>query len=166
VRRLNRPLFPDESGQVGGVCQLGFRAGDAEGGDGGDRLAVQVRDVPFDQEYLPVDVRERQVIWSGQDLDGAGGDPAVPFAGGGAGNRHPGPGQRVEGVEQGLPVLFQPRFQLPGRGDLGPLVESAAQDGGRVPGGVVVQRRAGGADVIRPYLWGSITRSGPDAWPV
>jgi hypothetical protein len=65
VKRLDRPLFPDVSGQVGGVCQLGFRAGDAKGGDGGDWLAVQVRDVPFDQEYL-VDVRERQVVGGGQ----------------------------------------------------------------------------------------------------
>jgi hypothetical protein len=77
-----------------------------------------------------------------------------------------GRGEPGEQRNHAVRVLFQPRFQLPGRGDLGPLVESAAQDDGRVPGGVVVQRRAGGADVIRPYLWGSITRSGPDAWPV
>jgi hypothetical protein len=87
VKRLDRPLFPDVSGQVGGVCLLGFRAGDAKGGDGGDRLAVQVRDVPFDQEYL-ADVRERQVVGGGQYLDGAGGDPAVAFVGSGAGDWH------------------------------------------------------------------------------
>ena len=34
VKRLDRPLFPDVSGQVGGVYLLGFRAGDAERGDG------------------------------------------------------------------------------------------------------------------------------------
>src|ERR1019366_9262667 len=48
---------------------------------------MQVRDVPFDQEYL-VDVRERQILRRGQHLDGAGGDPAVAFIGGGVGDRH------------------------------------------------------------------------------
>ena len=76
MRRLDRPLLPDVAGQGGGVCLTGFRAGDAEGGDGGDGFARQVGDVPFDEEHL-ADVREWQVIRGGQDLDGAGGDPAV-----------------------------------------------------------------------------------------
>jgi hypothetical protein len=42
VKRLDRPLFPDVSGQVGGVCLLGLRAGNAERGDRRDRLAAQV----------------------------------------------------------------------------------------------------------------------------
>jgi hypothetical protein len=46
------------------------------------------------------------------------------------------------------------RLQLPGRGDLGPLIQSAAEDGGRVPGGVVVHRRAGAADFLGPYRAG------------
>ena len=83
MKRLDRPLFPDVSGQVGGVRQPGFRAGDAKGGDGRDQLAAQVHDIPFDQEYL-ADVRERQILGGGQYLDGAGGDPAVAFVGGGA----------------------------------------------------------------------------------
>ena len=86
VKRLDRPLFPDVR-QAGRVCLPGFRAGDAERGDGGDRLAVQVGDVPLDEEHL-ADVRERQILRRGQHLDGAGGDPAVSFVGGGAGYRH------------------------------------------------------------------------------
>ena len=65
VQRLNRPLFPDVSGQGGGVCLPGFRAGDAERGDSRDRLAVQAGDVPFDQEHL-ADVRERQIVGAGK----------------------------------------------------------------------------------------------------
>ena len=105
VKRLDRPLFPDVSGQAGSVCLPGFRAGDAERGDGGDRLAVQVRDVPLDEEHL-ADVRERQILGRGQDLDGAGGDPAVALVGGGMGYRHLAPGQRVESIEQGRRFSF------------------------------------------------------------
>jgi hypothetical protein len=65
VQRLDRPLFPDVSGQARGVCLLGLRAGDAERGDGGDRLAVQAGDVPLDEEHL-ADVRERQVVGAGR----------------------------------------------------------------------------------------------------
>jgi len=51
-------------------------------------------------------VRERQIIWRGQDLDGAGGDPAMAAVGGGIGDRSAPPGQGVQGVEQaGLVVL-------------------------------------------------------------
>lgn len=85
MQGLDRPLFPDVSGQVGGVCLAGFRAGDAKRSDGRDRVAVQAGDVPFDQEHL-ADVRERQAVGGGQDLDGAGGDPAVASVGGGVGN--------------------------------------------------------------------------------
>ena len=91
VQGLDRPLFPDVAGQGGGVCLPGFRAGDAECGDGRDRLAVQVRDVPFDQEHL-ADVRERRIVRRGQDLDGAGGNAAVALIGGGMGDEPPRPG--------------------------------------------------------------------------
>ena len=111
VKRLDRPLFPDVAGQVGGVCLPGFRAGDAECGDGRDRLAVQVRDVPFDEEHL-ADVRERQVVGGGQDLDGAGGDPAVAFIGGGMSDRNLAPRQRVESTEQCPPVLLHRKHEL------------------------------------------------------
>ena len=62
-----------------------------------------------------------------------------------------GRGKPGEQSNHAAPMLFQPRIQLPGRGDLGPLVERAARDGGRVPGGGVVHRRLGVADVVRPY---------------
>jgi len=67
-QRLDRPLVPDIPGQVGGVCVLGSRAGDAERGDSGYRLAAQAGDVPLDEEHL-ADVRERQAVRGGQDLD-------------------------------------------------------------------------------------------------
>ena len=87
MKRLDRPLLPDVSGQVRGVCLLGFRAGDAERGDSRDRLAAQVSDVPLDEEHL-ADVRKRQILRRGRHLDGAGGDPAVTLISGGAGYRH------------------------------------------------------------------------------
>ena len=65
-----------------------------------------------------------------------------------------GRGEPGEQRDHAVRVLFQPRFQLPGRGELGPLIEIAAQDGGRVPGRVVVHRRAGAADLVRPYRAG------------
>lgn len=76
------------SGQGGGIGPVRFRAGDAEGGDGRDWLAVQVGDVPLDEEYL-ADVRERQPFGGGQDLDRAGGDPPVALVGGGTSATHP-----------------------------------------------------------------------------
>lgn len=111
MQGLDRPLFPDVSGQVGGVCLAGFRAGDAKRSDGRDRVAVQAGDVPFDQEHL-ADVRERQAVGGGQDLDGAGGDPAVASVGGGVGDGYLAPWQRIEGVEQGLPVLLHRKHEL------------------------------------------------------
>jgi hypothetical protein len=81
VKRLNRPLFPDVSGQAGGVCPVRGGAGHAERGYRGDRVAAQVSDVPLDQVHL-ADVRERQVLRRGQHLDGAGGDPAMAAVGG------------------------------------------------------------------------------------
>ena len=63
--------------------------------------------MPLDQVCL-TDVRERQVIWWGQDLDGAGRDPAMAAVGGGMGDRSVLPGQGVKGIEQaGLVVLGQ-----------------------------------------------------------
>lgn len=44
--------------------------------NGRDRLTLHVGDASHDEGYL-VDVRERQVAWRGQDLDGTAGDPAV-----------------------------------------------------------------------------------------
>jgi len=65
-----------------------------------------------------------------------------------------GRGEPGEQRDHAVRVLFQPRFQLPGRGELGPLIEIAAQDGGRVPGRVVVHRRAGAADLVSQPLNG------------
>ena len=86
VQGLDRPLLADIAGQVGGACPPGFRTRDAERGDGRDRLAAQAGDVPLDEEHL-ADVREREVIGSGQDLDGPGGNPAVALIGGGMSDR-------------------------------------------------------------------------------
>ena len=86
VQGLDGPLLADVAGQGGGACLFRFRAGDAERGDGRDRLAVQVGDVPLDQEDL-ADVRERQPFGGGQDLDGAGGDAPVALVGGGVRDR-------------------------------------------------------------------------------
>jgi hypothetical protein len=74
-------------------------------------FARQVGDMPFDEEHL-ADMRERQVIRGGQDLDGAGGDPAVALIGGGAGDRHLAPRQRIEYAGQGLPVLLHREHEL------------------------------------------------------
>jgi len=81
VKRLNRPLPADVGGQAGGAGAVRGGAGHAERGYCGDRVAVQVSDVPFDQVHL-ADVRERQVLRRGQHLDGAGGDPAMAAVGG------------------------------------------------------------------------------------
>ena len=79
VQGLDGPLLADVAGQAGGVRPFRFRAGDAERGDGRDRLAAQVDDVPLDQEDLG-DVRERELFGGGQDLDGAGDDPPVALS--------------------------------------------------------------------------------------
>src|SRR5262245_61700978 len=63
-------------------------------------------------------------------------------------------GEPGEQRDHAVRVLFQPRVQLLGGGELGPLIESAAEDGGRIPGGVVVHRRAGTADLVSPYRAG------------
>jgi hypothetical protein len=67
--------------------------------------------VAFDQVRL-ADVREWQVIWRGQDLDGAGGDPAVPAVGGRVRDRHLMPGQCIQRIEQGFAVLLHRQGEL------------------------------------------------------
>jgi hypothetical protein len=76
VRRLDAPVVANEGGDVGGGGAGGGQAGHAEGGDRGQERAGGVVDVAFDRPHL-VDVRERQVRRSGEDLDGAGGDPTA-----------------------------------------------------------------------------------------
>src|SRR5215471_9744420 len=63
-------------------------------------------------------------------------------------------GEPGEQRNHAVRVLFLPRVQLLGRGELGPLTEISAEDGGRIPGGVVVHRRAGTADLAGPYRAG------------
>ena len=53
-------------------------AGHAELSDGGHRCAGGVGDVAFDQPDL-VDVRKRQIVGGGCDLDRPAGDPALSF---------------------------------------------------------------------------------------
>jgi len=69
-------VLADQGGQEFGSGALGAQAGHAEGGDRGQWGAGRVAGVAFDQPGL-VDVGEWQVGGCGQDLDGAGGDPAV-----------------------------------------------------------------------------------------
>jgi hypothetical protein len=99
VQGFGGPLLADAAGQGGGAGLARFRAGDAESGDGRDRLAVRVSDVPLDQEHL-ADVGERQPFGGGQNLDRAGGDPPVAPVGGGVRDRGVLPGQGVDRVEQ------------------------------------------------------------------
>jgi hypothetical protein len=105
-------MAADEPGQAGRAGAGGGQGGDAERGDVGPRRAVQGGDVTLDQVCL-ADMREWQVPWSGQDLDGAGGDPAVPAAGGRVRDRHLMPGQRIQGLEQGFAVLLHRQGELP-----------------------------------------------------
>ena len=114
MKGLDRPLLADIAGQVGGACPPGFRTRDAERGDGRDRLAAQAGDVPLDEEHL-ADVREREVVGSGQDLDGPGGDPAVALIGGGMSDRDLVPRQCVEGIEQGRRFSFTGSTNSPPR---------------------------------------------------
>src|SRR5262249_24333024 len=92
---------------------------------------------------------------------GRGGGGAVGAAAGGgfgggarAGAGRPPRGGPGEQRDHAAWMLFEPRVRLLGRGELGPLIESAAEDGGRIPGGVVVHRRAGTADLVSPYRAG------------
>ena len=88
-----------------GTGGVGGQVRHAERGDRGGRGAVEGGDVAFDQPDL-VDVRERQILGCGQDLDGAGGDPAVAALNLGCGDRGLRPCQRVErGEEPGLVLL-------------------------------------------------------------
>jgi hypothetical protein len=69
------------AGYFGWAGLGGGVAGDAELSDGVRSGGVD--DVAFDQPG-PVDVRERQIIWGGQDPDGATGQPVA--AGGSCGS--------------------------------------------------------------------------------
>src|SRR5258708_583831 len=105
VQRLDCPLLAHMAAQVSGAGPVRGRAAHAGRGDRREGVAGQVAHVAFDQQDL-ADVRERQVLGGGHDLDGAGGDPAVAPVGGLMRDRDLVPGQRVEGVEQGLTVLL------------------------------------------------------------
>ena len=83
---LDRPLAADKGGDGFEGAPGRVQAGDAERGDVGDGRAVQGGDVPLDETSL-AGVRERQVAGRGQDLDGAGLDPAVAAVDGGVGDR-------------------------------------------------------------------------------
>ncbi len=61
MQRLDRPLPAHVADQVGGAGPVGGGAGHAESGHRRDRVAVQVTDVPFDEQDL-ADVRERQIL--------------------------------------------------------------------------------------------------------
>ena len=92
-------------GPLGGAA-LGVHAGDAERGEIGPGVAVQVTDVTLDQERLG-GVRE-DACGGGQHLDGARLVPAVAAVLHHVLDRHRGPGQGVQGIEQaGLVVLDQ-----------------------------------------------------------
>ena len=67
---------------------------------------------------------------------GAGGDPAVAFIGGGAGDRHLAPRQRIEYVEQGAAVLLHREHEL------------AAMLMDMVRGGRHCMQRIGGHDLV------------------
>jgi hypothetical protein len=58
VHRLDRPVPASKTADAGGVGVGGIEAEDAEGGDTGEVLALEVGDGAFDQEGLG-DVRER-----------------------------------------------------------------------------------------------------------
>jgi hypothetical protein len=49
---------------------------------------------------------------AGEDLNGAGGDPAVTGVGGGVRDRHLSPRQGIQGVEEGSPVLLDRKHEL------------------------------------------------------
>ncbi|MFV2110574.1 hypothetical protein [Micromonospora sp. LOL_015] len=70
-----------------------------------------MRDVALDQPDL-VDVRERQIGRGGQDTDRAAGLAAVSDVDVLQVGRGVGPGQRVEGVEQGPAVLLDREHEL------------------------------------------------------
>jgi hypothetical protein len=105
VQGPDRPLAADQGGDGLRAGAGGVQAGDAEGGDVGQRCAVQGGDVPLDQVCL-ADVRERQVAGRVHDLDGTGFDPAVAAVGGGVGDRDAAPGQGVRGIEQAGLIVF------------------------------------------------------------
>jgi hypothetical protein len=79
VQGLDGPLAADQGGDGLRAGAGGVEAGDAERSDVRQRRAVQGGDVPLDQVGL-ADVREGQVWWRVEDLDGAGFDPAVAAA--------------------------------------------------------------------------------------
>jgi hypothetical protein len=60
VQRLNRPLLTYVPGQVCGADLAWGWAGDTERGNGRERVAAQVSEVPLDQVHL-ADVREWQI---------------------------------------------------------------------------------------------------------
>lgn len=98
VKNLNRPVLADMGQQV---CGLGLVSGEA--GDVQHRLVAGPAldgDGPFDQEHLP-DVREVQLGRGGQDLDGTQFVPAPVLVHTPRGDRHAGPVQGVEPIEQG-----------------------------------------------------------------
>jgi hypothetical protein len=95
---------------AGGGLGLGV-AGHAELCDGRDVCSGGVGDVAFDQPDL-VDVREGQIGWGGPDLDGTAGDPAVSSLDTVVRDRGVLPGQRVDGIEQRAPVLFDREHKL------------------------------------------------------
>src|SRR5262249_48432378 len=130
----------------------GLRAYVAEPGEPGvlaDQCVVEVVVVPVEQ-YSAADQRLGRrfgvaIEPAAEEVLAAVPDTVQP------GRRRGEPGeQRNHAVR----VLFQPRVQLLGRGELGPLIESAAEDGGRIPGGVVIDRRAGTADLAGAYRAG------------
>lgn len=76
VQRLDAPVIAVQAGQLCWVGAGGGQAGDTEDGDGGAEVSVRVADVAFDEGDL-VDVWKREIVWCGQDLDGAAFDATV-----------------------------------------------------------------------------------------
>lgn len=99
MQGLDAPVVAGQAGQACWVGAGGGQAGDAEDGDRGAWIAVEVADVAFDEGDL-VDVREREIVRCGQDADGAAVDPAVATAVLGVADRNIVPGQGVERGEQ------------------------------------------------------------------
>jgi hypothetical protein len=98
-------VLAQRGGDLLGVGVGGGAAGQAEYGDGGGGVVLEVGDVAFDEEGLRC-VREVDRVRGGQDLDGAPFDAAVTAVVFDVGDRDLGPGQGVELSEQAGLVFF------------------------------------------------------------
>lgn len=107
------PSVASQCGEADRGGAVGGQAGDAENGDRGLVVLVQVADVALDEGGLP-DVREGQVLGCGQDPEGAAFETSMAAFGPLARDRGVLPGQGIQrGDEFRLVSLTQRKKSVP-----------------------------------------------------